>query len=79
MSSLGPDLATFLQSLPIGCFYNDDIWLSAYVSRRGVRTVYVPNELHHTKHTRDKTYSLSTIVDSHLKYKHACARQLFPA
>ena len=72
------DIWTFLQTLPIGCFYNDDIWLSGYVTRRGIQKVYVPNELHHNKHTRDRTNSLSTIVDSHLKYKHACARHLFP-
>ena len=78
VSSFGIDILTVLKSLPRGCFYNDDIWLSGYLSRRGVQKVYVPNELVPKKHTRDETFSLSTIVDSHLKYKHACARYLFP-
>lgn len=79
VSSFGDDIWTFLLSLPVGCLYNDDIWLSGYLAHRGVQKVYVPNELYHKKHTRDKLFSLSTIVDSHLKYKHACARYLFPA
>ena len=79
VSSFGNDIWTFLSSLPVGCLYNDDIWLSGYLAHRGVQKVYVPNELYHKKHTRDKLFSLSTIVDSHLKYKHACARYLFPA
>lgn len=79
VSSFGDDIWTFLSSLPLGCLYNDDIWLSGYLANRGVRKVYVPNELHHKKHTRDKTFSVSTIIDSHVKYKHACARYLFPA
>jgi hypothetical protein len=77
VSSFGGDIWTFLSSLPVGCLYNDDIWLSGYLTNRGVQKVYVPNELMH-KHTRGKTMSLSTIVDSHYKYKHVCARHLFP-
>ena len=78
VSSFGDDVWTFLSSLPVGCLYNDDIWLSGYLTNRGVQKVYVPNELIHPKHTRDKTFSLSTIVDSHLKYKHVCAQAMFP-
>ena len=78
VSFFGIDILTVLKSLPRGCFYNDDIWLSGYLSRRGVQKVYVPNELVPQKHTRDATFSLSTIVDSHINYKHSCARYLFP-
>ena len=75
ISSFGPDIWTFMQSLPVGCFYNDDIWLSGYVARRGVRRVY-SLAMPHKKHSRDKSFSLSTIVNSEER-KHECARYLF--
>jgi hypothetical protein len=74
-SSFGPDIWKFLQSLPVGCFYNDDIWLSGYVARRGVRRVASLAIKHH-KHTRDKSLSISTIFDAEDK-KYECARHLF--
>ena len=78
VSSFGPDIWTFLQSLPRSCFFTDDIWLSGYLSRRGVQRVYAPNELKHHKHVRDMTLSLGSIVDTQQKYGHTCARYMFP-
>lgn len=75
ISAFGPDIWTFMQSLPVGCFYNDDIWLSAYVARRGVRRLY-SLAMPHKKHNRDKSFSLSTIVNSEER-KLECARFLF--
>jgi hypothetical protein len=75
ISSFGPDIWTFMHSLPAGCFYNDDIWLSAYVAMRGVRRVYslaVPFQIH----KRYEPLSVSAINNSeHMKLE--CARYLF--
>jgi hypothetical protein len=73
----GPDIWSFLDSLPRGCFYNDDIWLSGYLARKGIRRVYAPGILNHLGHRRDKTLSLSTIDNTREKYGHPCARALF--
>jgi hypothetical protein len=75
ISSFGPDIWTFMQSLPLGCFYNDDIWLSGYVAMRGVRRVYslaVPFQ----RHKRYERLSVSTIINSEDR-KLECARYLF--
>lgn len=76
VSSFGPDIWTFLQSLPVSCFKNDDMWLSAYVARQGVATVLAPGILWHVSHIRDLELSLSTIVDCQAN-RHLCARHLF--
>lgn len=76
VSSFGPDIWTFVQSLPVSCFKNDDMWLSAYVARQGVSTVVAPGILWHVSHVRDLKLSLSTIVDYQAN-RHSCARHLF--
>ena len=76
ISSFGSDIWTFLQSLPIGCFYNDDIWLAGYVAGRGVQRV-TSLALRHHKHTRDVRRSLSTIKTAQDR-KIQCARHFFP-
>lgn len=73
----GPDIWSFLDSLPRGCFYNDDIWLSGYLARKGIRRVYAPGILEHLHHRRDKALSLSTIENTREKYGYPCARALF--
>jgi hypothetical protein len=73
----GPDIWSFLDSLPRGCFYNDDIWLSGYLARKGIRRVYAPRILEHLHHRRDKALSLSTIDNTREKYGYPCARALF--
>jgi hypothetical protein len=73
----GPDIWTFLDSLPRGCFYNDDVWLSAYLARKGIPRVYVPGVIVPGPHHRDEKLSLSTIVGSREKYGYPCARALF--
>ena len=78
VSSFGPDLWTFAQSLPAGCFNNDDMWLSAYICRQGVRKIFAPNVVNHISHKRNLELSLSTIVD-HFEKSESCARVLFPA
>ena len=78
VSSFGPDIWTFPQTLPVGCFYNDDILLSGYVDRKGVQKVYAPMVMQHTKHMKHSTLSLGTIVDTIGKYRFPCARYLFP-
>jgi hypothetical protein len=77
VSSFGPDIWTFAQSLPAGCFNNDDMWLSAYISRQDVTRIFAPNVLQHSSHTRNLELSLSTIVD-HFEKSESCARALFP-
>jgi hypothetical protein len=77
ISSFGSDIWTFSQSLPLGCFYNDDIWLSGYVASRGVQRL-ASLSLRHHKHTRDIRLSLSTLVTSQDR-KIQCARHFFPA
>jgi hypothetical protein len=76
VSSFGNDIWTFLSSLPIGCFYNDDIWIAGYVAGREVQRV-ASLSLRHHKHARDVRRSLSTIVTSQDR-KIQCARHLFP-
>lgn len=71
------DVWTFLDTLPHGCFYNDDMWLSAYVAKKGVVKVYAPAVLEHVGHRRDKELSLSTIMGSRERYGFPCARALF--
>ena len=78
VSSFGPDIWTFAQSLPPGCFNNDDMWLSAYICRQGVTRIFAPNVVNHISHTRNLEYSLSTIVD-HFDKSSSCARAMFPA
>jgi hypothetical protein len=78
VSSFGPDIWTFAQSLPAGCFNNDDMWLSAYICRHGITRIFAPNVLHHLNHARNLEYSLSTIVD-HNDKSNSCARALFPS
>jgi hypothetical protein len=77
VSSFGPDIYAFLQSLPAGCFNNDDMWLSGYLARRGVARVYAPMVLRHGAHVRSVTLSLSTIVNYREK-AYSCGRHLFP-
>jgi len=77
VSSFRPDIWTFAQSLPAGCYNNDDMWLSAYISRQGVTRIFAPNVLKHSSHTRNLELSLSTIVD-HFEKSESCARSLFP-
>jgi hypothetical protein len=77
VSNFGNDVWTYLDRLPHGCFYNDDIWLSGYIARRGVLKVYVPGVMDHLHHRRDKELSLSTIVGSRERYGLPCARALF--
>lgn len=73
----GQDVWTFLDTLPRGCFYNDDVWLSGYLARRGIARVYVPGVMQHKLHRRDEKLSLSTIVGNREKYGYPCARALF--
>lgn len=77
VAHFGPDIWGFLETLPRGCFFNDDIWLSGYLARKGIPRVYVPGVLPHGPHRRDKTLSLSTIEDTREKYGYPCARELF--
>jgi hypothetical protein len=77
VSSFGPDIYTFMQSLPVGCFNNDDMWLSGYVARQGVTKIYAPSILYHGKHTINLELSLSTIVNYREK-GYSCGRYLFP-
>jgi hypothetical protein len=73
----GPDIWTFLDTLPRGCFFNDDIWLSGYLARKGIPRVFAPAVLPHPHHRRDKALSLSTIDNTREKYGYPCARALF--
>jgi len=77
VSSFGPDIYTFMQSLPTGCFNNDDMWLSGYVTRQGVTKIYAPMVLKHGRTYRNVELSLSTIVNYREK-GYSCGRYLFP-
>ena len=77
VSSFGDDIYTFMQSLPAGCFNNDDMWLSGYMARHGVTRIYAPRVLRHVGHTRNVDLSLSTIVNFRDK-AYSCGRYLFP-
>ena len=83
VSSFGPDIWTFQQSLPTGCFNNDDMWLSGYVARQGVTKIYAPMVIYHGKimyhgtHLINLDLSLSTIVNYREK-GYSCGRHLFP-
>ncbi|EKX31247.1 hypothetical protein GUITHDRAFT_122554 [Guillardia theta CCMP2712] len=77
VSNFGEDVWTYLNRLPRGCFYNDDIWISGYIARRGVLKVYAPWVLYHAYHQRDKELSLSTIEGTRERYALPCARELF--
>ena len=71
------DVWTYLDRLPRGCFYNDDIWLSGYIAKRGVLKVYAPMVMNHVKHWRDTELSLSTIEGGRKRYGIPCAEALF--
>jgi hypothetical protein len=73
----GDDIWTYLDGLPPGCFYNDDIWLSGYIAKRGVIRVYAPMVMDHIAHRRDSELSLSLIENSRELYGIPCARALF--
>ena len=73
----GKDIWTYLDSLPRGCFYNEDIWLSGYIAKRGVLRIYAPMVLDHVAHRRDSDLSLSVIENSRERYGLPCARALF--
>jgi len=77
VSNFGDDIWTYLDKLPRGCFYNDDIWLSGYVGRRGITKAYAPWVVNHLYHRRDKDYSLSTIIDTRERNAFPCAREFF--
>jgi hypothetical protein len=77
VSSFGPDIYTFLQALPIGCFNNDDMWLSGYVGRQGVTKIYAPMVMKHGEMRKNVKLSLSTIVNYREK-GYSCGRYLFP-
>jgi hypothetical protein len=77
VSNFGPDIWTFVQSLPASCFTNDDMWLSAYVARQGVTRIIAPGVFSHVGHNRNLEFSLSTIVDA-TENRYSCARHLFP-
>ena len=77
VSSFGPDIYTFLQALPIGCFNNDDMWLSGYVGRQGVTIIYAPMVMQHGTMRKNVKLSLSTIVNYREK-GYSCGRHLFP-
>ena len=77
VSSFGDDIYTFIQSLPAGCFNNDDMWLSGYIARHGVTRIYAPMVLRHVNHSRNVDFSLSTIVNFRDK-GYSCGRYLFP-
>ncbi len=83
VSSFGPDIYTFQQSLPAGCFNNDDMWLSGYVTRQGVTKIYAPmvqyddKIMYHGNHFINVDLSLSTIVNYREK-GYSCGRHLFP-
>jgi len=72
-----PDIWFFLDSLPTGCFFNDDVWLSGYLAKTGINRVYAPGILSHVQHRRDKDLSLSTIAGSRERDGYPCARALF--
>ena len=73
----GSDVFTYLNRLPRGCFFNDDVWLSGYIARRGVLKVYAPNVMEHVYHRRDRELSLSTIDGTMERYRIPCASALF--
>ena len=73
----GQDVWTFLDTLPRGCFYNDDIWLSGYIAKRGVLRVYAPMVIGHVGHRRDSDLGLSIIENTRERYGLPCARALF--
>jgi len=73
----GPDIWTFLNTLPRGCFFSDDIWLSGYLAHKGIIRVYAPGILKHLYHRRDKALSISTLDNLHDRYTYPCARALF--
>ena len=77
VSSFGPNIWTFAQSLSPECFNNDDIWLSAYMKLQGITKVLAPIVLHHINHARNLELSLSTMVNFREK-EFVCARALFP-
>jgi len=77
VSSFGDDIYTFVQSLPAGCFNNDDMWLSGYIARHGVTRIFAPMVLKHVNHSRNVDLSLSTIVNFRDR-SYSCGRYLFP-
>ena len=77
VSSFGDDIYTFIQSLPAGCFNNEEILLSGYIARHGVTRIYAPSVLRHVNHARNVDFSLSTIVNFRDK-GYSCGRYLFP-
>lgn len=53
----------FNVSMPAGCFYNDDVWLSGYLKRRGVG-LYVMPGIRGGKNYRHPTLSLSVRLNT---------------
>ncbi len=77
-SHFGQDIWAFLETLPPGCFFNDDIWFFGYLARKGITRVCAPGILSHVRHRRDKIFSLSTIAGSRERDGYPCAQNLFP-
>ena len=77
VSSFRADVYVFLQTLPAGCFNNDDMWLSGYLVRQGVTRIYAPGILKHGTDYKTLGLSLSAIVNYREK-GYSCGRHLFP-
>lgn len=61
----------FNVSMPAGCFYNDDVWLSGYLRRKGISLIVMPG-IRGGRQYRHPTLSLSVRPDYERKDMDPC-------
>ena len=67
----GADVFTELNSAPHGCLFNDDVWLSGYLKRRGVERAVMP-WIKGGRQRRHPTKSLSAVNDTQVLTMQPC-------
>ncbi|EKX50773.1 hypothetical protein GUITHDRAFT_103363 [Guillardia theta CCMP2712] len=68
----GSDIFEYLQKLPSGCFFHDDVWLSGYLYKKGIQRFYypfVPDPMHFSRHPN---MSISSISDTQSRHQLPC-------
>jgi hypothetical protein len=67
------DIFTFIDNIPTGCFFNDDVWLSGYLKFKGISRKVSPfliGGIHH----RHQRLSLSTVANTEVVNRLPCIR-----
>eukprot|EP00292_Cryptomonas_paramecium_P016502 CAMPEP_0113680610 /NCGR_PEP_ID=MMETSP0038_2-20120614/11440_1 /TAXON_ID=2898 /ORGANISM="Cryptomonas paramecium" /LENGTH=211 /DNA_ID=CAMNT_0000599061 /DNA_START=374 /DNA_END=1006 /DNA_ORIENTATION=+ /assembly_acc=CAM_ASM_000170 len=71
--SFGPDVFDYLNKseAPRGCFLHDDVWISGYLFRRGVRRFFLP-AAPEPQHVRHPTQSINAVGNTKERHQLPC-------